>query len=61
MARLELVRFLTESAEELLGKAEAAGPKTAVNLLDEAEELLVLGASIMSRRGESEIETKEAA
>lgn len=61
MATLDLVRYLSDSAEELLGKAEAAGPEVAKTMMDEAEELMVLGASIMDRRSATIIETKEAA
>jgi hypothetical protein len=61
MATIQLVHFLTESADELLGKAENATPITAELLLDEAEELLELGASIMSRYTDAMIETREAA
>jgi len=60
MAKLELVRYLNDSAEELIEKAETASPAAAKGLLDEAEELLALGANILSR-DTLEIETKEAA
>lgn len=60
MAKLELVRYLNDSAEELIEKAEAANAAEAKGLLDEAEELLALGANILSR-DTMEIETKEAA
>jgi hypothetical protein len=60
MAKLELVRYLNDSAEELIEKAESAGPAEAKRLLDEAEELLALGVNILSH-DTMEIETKEAA
>jgi len=60
MAKLELVRYLNDSAEELIEKAESASPAEAKGLLDEAEELLALGVNILSH-DTMEIETKEAA
>lgn len=61
MASFELVRFLADSADELLKKAETMESGTAGNMVDEAEEMLVLGASILNRRQAIEVETKEAA
>ena len=61
MANIQLVRFLSDSADELIGKAEKATPIMAERLLDEAEELLVLGASIIGRHNVAMIETREAA
>ena len=61
MATLELVRFLSESADELIVKAEVALPCAAVGLLDEAEELLTLGAQIMGRYEVKIMIAKEAA
>ena len=61
MATLELVRFLSESADELIVKAEAALPGAAAGLLDEAEELLTLGAQIMGRHEVKIMIAKEAA
>ncbi len=61
MATLDLVRFLADSADELLYKAEAATPAAADSLVDEAEEMLALGASILSRHAAFEVETREAA
>ena len=61
MATIQLVRFLSDSADELLGKADTATPIMAERLLDEAEELLVLGASIMGRQSIAMVETREAA
>ena len=49
MATLQLVSFLMESAEELIVEAESSMPLLAVDMLNEAEELLTLGANILSR------------
>ena len=49
MNTLELVRFLSDSANETIYKAEAAEGHFAMELLDEAEELLVLGSKIVDR------------
>ena len=61
MATLELVRFLSESADELIVKAEVALPGAAASLLDEAEELLTLGAQIMGRYKAKIMIAREAA
>jgi len=61
MATIELVRFLNDSANELLNKAEAAQPAAAETMVDEAEELLALGASILKRHKAFEVEILEAA
>ena len=61
MATFELVNFLLESAEELINKAESALPPTANNMLDEAEELLALGSSILSHQNIKVGPNKEAA
>ena len=61
MATIQLVGFLLESAEELIVKAESALPALAGEKLDEAEELLALGARIMSRHKAEVISKKEAA
>ena len=61
MATLELVRFLSESAGELIIKAEVVRPSAAAGLLDEAEELLALGAQIMGRYETKIMIAKEAA
>ena len=39
MAKIELVRFLSDSAGDALNKAQDVKPETAKELLDEAEEL----------------------
>ncbi len=61
MARIELVRFLSDSASEALKKAQDAKPKIAKILLDEAEECLALAASVLSRPAVKMLETREAA
>ena len=49
MSTLDLVRFLSDSASELIDKAEFTEAHFAPALLDEAEELLALGYRIMCR------------
>ena len=61
MANEDLVRFLSDSAAELLGKAENAAPVAGAEFLDEAEELLALGASVLNRPAVADIKTLEAA
>jgi hypothetical protein len=61
MATLDLVRFLTDSADEGLKKAENMAPAAANDLVDEAEEMIALAASILTRRTVFEVETREAA
>ena len=61
MATLQLVSFLLESAEELIDEVEFAAPVLASDMLDEAEELLILGANIMSRHKVEVGSNKEAA
>ena len=61
MATLQLVSFLMESAEKLIFEAESAAPVLAGDMLDEAEELLTLGANIMSRQKVEVGSNKEAA
>ena len=50
-----------ESAEELILEVESAAPVLAGDMLDEAEELLTLGANIMSRHKVGVSSNKEAA
>ena len=57
----ELIQYITESAGELIGKAEAAESSIACDFLDEAEELLTLGALLLERHSEGEFSLKEAA
>jgi hypothetical protein len=61
MATLDLVRFLADSADEVLKKAETAAPSAANDMVDEAEEMIALAASILGRRQVFEVETREAA
>ena len=61
MATSQLVSFLLESAEELIDEVESAAPVLASDMLDEAEELLTLGANIMSRHKVEVGSNKEAA
>lgn len=49
MPKTDLARFLAMSAGELLERAEGAAPAVAQPILDEAEELLALGAAVMAR------------
>ena len=61
MATIELLRFLLERAEDLIVRAESTLPVLADEMLDEAEELLTLGAKIMSRHKIKVDSNKEAA
>ena len=61
MVNIDLVRFLSDSAAELLGKAETAPEGAAKSYIDEAEELLALGASLMAKPVIAGAEVKEAA
>lgn len=61
MYNTELIRFITESAGELIGKAERAEPMVARGYVDEAEELLTLGAQLLKRKSQVELLMKEAA
>ncbi len=49
MFNTDLARFLAMSAGDLLERAEAMAPAVAQPILDEAEELLALGAAILAR------------
>ena len=61
MTKIELVRFLSDSASEALRKAQYAKPEIAKVLLDEAEELLALATSVLSRPVAESLETRDAA
>jgi len=61
MYNVDLIRYISETAGEVLGKAEMASPSRSCELLDEAEELLALGATLLRRRSESKLTLKEAA
>ena len=60
MHTIDLVRYLTDTAGDLIAYADEAAPATAKSCLDEADELLTLGASILARRS-AIIETRVAA
>jgi len=61
MKNVDLIKYLAETAGSLLEKAEKVTPETAKDYLDEAEELLLLGASLIAHRPlETEL-IKEAA
>ena len=49
MTTLELVRFLSDSADELINKAASMETGDVNCLLDEAEELIALASKIMCR------------
>jgi hypothetical protein len=61
MATLDLVRFLADSADEVLKKPKTAAPSAANDMVDEAEEMIALAASTLGRRQVFEVETREAA
>ena len=61
MIKIELVRFLSDSAGEALKRAQDAKPETARVLLDEAEELLALAMSVLNRPAAESLEPREAA
>jgi len=61
MANLDLVHYLADSAAGLIKQAEEATPAMAKVFLDEAEELLLLGANVNARRKLAMEMVKEAA
>ena len=61
MIKIELVRFLSDSAGEALKRAQDAKPETARVHLDEAEELLALAMSVLNRPAAESLEPREAA
>ena len=61
MIKIELVRFLSDSAGEALKRAQDAKPETARVLLDEAEELLALAMSVLNQPTAESSEPREAA
>ena len=50
MLNTDLIHYLADSAAELIKQAEEAAPAMAKVFLDEAEELLLLGARLNERR-----------
>ncbi len=61
MERLNLVKYLTQEAADIVSAAAHADAATAASMLDEAAELMNLGAGILSRGDVVAIEMKEAA
>ena len=61
MHTLELVRFLSDAADETIDRAESAEAHLAAALLDEAEELLALGSKIAYRARTNITDTRNAA
>ena len=61
MAKLDLARYLADSAGELIAKAERLPSADVSVILDEAEELLALGASILGGSAKDAPVTREAA
>jgi len=61
MANLDLIHFLADSAARLIKQAEETTPSKAKLFLDEAEELLLLGAHLNERHAMTTEMVKEAA
>ena len=61
MEKIGLVRFLWETAGEAIASAENASSDTSAAFLDEAEELLALALSVLSRLPVKEHKNSEAA
>ena len=61
MYNVDLIRYITETAGEMIGKAAMASPILSCEYFDEAAELLALGALLLKRRSEVEFALKEAA
>ena len=61
MYNIELIRYVTETAGEMICKAEMASQTLSCEYFDEAEELLVIGALLLKHRSELEFALKEAA
>lgn len=63
MERANLIRYLATAADELLRDAERMGGDKAKENLQEATELLALGARVLSRddREHNEADMREAA
>ncbi|MDE0994360.1 MAG: hypothetical protein OSA23_14475 [Rhodospirillales bacterium] len=61
MYNVDLIRYIKETAGEMIGTAEMASPTLSSVYFDEAAELLALGALLLKRRSEVEFALKEAA
>jgi len=61
METVRLVKFLSESAAELMQRADDVGPVARRQRLDEAAELLALAANVMARHTATEEEARRAA
>jgi hypothetical protein len=61
MYNIDLIRYITETAGEMICKAEMALQELSYEHFDEAEELLVIGALFLKRRSKVEFALKEAA
>jgi hypothetical protein len=61
MYNIDLIRYITETAGEMICKAEMASQELSYEYFDEVEELLVIGALLLKRRSEVEFALKEAA
>ncbi len=61
MRDMDLIRFLSSSAKELIGKAQCAAPAVAKAHLDEAEEMMALASAMLTRDTALGAEAKEAA
>ena len=61
MYNIDLILYITETAGEMICKAEMASQALSYEYFDEAEELLVIGALLLKRRSEVEFALKEAA
>ena len=61
MYNVDLIRYITETAGEMIGKAEMASPRLSCEYFDEAKELFALGALFLKRRSQVEFALKEAA
>jgi len=61
MERLNLAKFLSQEAADIVQAAAHADAGQSASMLDEAAELMQLGARILSRHAEVTLEMKEAA
>jgi hypothetical protein len=61
METVRLVKFLSESAAELVERADTLGIAESRRRLDEATELLALAARVMARHTAAQEETRRAA